>query len=74
MSPLSATWAQSDKKTMDLIRQALADSNVERQGAALLLIPELGLQGPAAAATALQLEEYLQSTIDPENKALALTA
>jgi HEAT repeat protein len=56
------------------IKKALESSDVVRQRAALVLVPELGLKGPAAAATAHEIELFLKRTGEVENRALGLIA
>lgn len=66
--------AQEKKDAPELIRAALESPNVDRQRAALVLIPELGLKDAAATATAKHLDNYLKKSQDDKNTALALIA
>ncbi len=71
--PLSAQPAP-ERDSPELIRQALESPALDRQRAALVLIPELGLKDAAAAATARHLAEYLKRSVNAENRRLALSA
>jgi hypothetical protein len=57
-----------------LARNALQSASADRQRAALVLIPEMGLKVEAAARIADDLENYLKRTVDDELKGLALAA
>jgi HEAT repeat protein len=56
------------------VRSALQSASADRQRAALVLIPEMGLKVEAAARIAGELETYLKLAADDELKGLALTA
>lgn len=66
--------AQEKKDAPEIIREALESPVVDRQRAALVLIPELGLKDAAATATSKHLDAYLKKSQDDRNTALALIA
>jgi len=66
--------AQDDRKLVESARNALRSDKVDRQRAALVLIPELNLKGEPAEQVSQLIEAYLKKTNDEEGQVLALRA
>lgn len=72
---LGPTMAQAQAPNpTESVRAALNSNEIERQRAALVLLPELGLRGERAWEATKAVTDFLNKSQDEENKALALVA